>query len=491
MTANLLIRALDEPKTFSVEAASLAHGYTNIDISRLATPYAADGSKMRIAASIKPTADLDANTIMLWVRTYDSAGKDNWSGVFAPALTANVWTRFSADITVPSGMTIHILEISVYNNPCTFDVMDFELWDGTDATKAVASHTPYATDGHLKAVYATQAQLAGYLPLSGGTLTGNVAFGKGGGTYVSGMNRENAPLQWLPVGSTDGRHYDPIMWGKSDNGDVWNLGVDAAGGIGFYAFKADRTENGIDGRLTFDHKTGITRATGFMGPLYGNASTASRLSTACTINLTGAVSGSAKFDGSGDVNITTTYTVNNSDSISLQRQIVPSAAVESSATASQAYTAGDYVVVSGVLRKVTSAIAKGNTISDSNSTATTVTGELANSVSKIVEMGKSGIWRYTKYADGTAECSGTKKYTLTKTGNYWLPAENLPFTMVKPANSCNDFDMFVIGNSNIAPVLYIDYPKDEASISDVACAVADAKETGDIVVSYFVRGRWK
>lgn len=160
MTANLLIRALDEPKTFSVEAASLAHGYTNIDISRLATPYAADGSKMRIAASIKPTADLDANTIMLRVRTYDSAGKHNWSGVFAPALTANVWTRFSADITVPSGMTIHILEISVYNNPCTFDVMDFELWDGTDATKAVASHTPYATEGHLQEKYASQEQLS-------------------------------------------------------------------------------------------------------------------------------------------------------------------------------------------------------------------------------------------------------------------------------------------------------------------------------------------
>lgn len=73
---------------------------------------------------------------------------------------------------------------------------------------------------------------------------------------------------------------------------------------------------------------------------------------------------------------TSTFTINNSDSISLQRQIVPSAAVESSATASQAYVAGQYVVVSGVLRKVKSAIAKGNTISDSNSTATTVGGEL-------------------------------------------------------------------------------------------------------------------
>lgn len=80
-----------------------------------------------------------------------------------------------------------------------------------------------------------------------------------------------------------------------------------------------------------------------------------------------------------------TYTVNNSDSIVLQRQIVPSAAVESSATASKAYAAGDYVVVNGLLRKVKAAIAKGNTISDSNSTATTVTGELAtigNSVSQ-------------------------------------------------------------------------------------------------------------
>lgn len=75
---------------------------------------------------------------------------------------------------------------------------------------------------------------------------------------------------------------------------------------------------------------------------------------------------------------TSTYTVNNSDSISLQRQIVPSAAVESSETASQAYVAGDYVVVSGVLRKVTASIAKGNAISDSNSTATTVGGELAS-----------------------------------------------------------------------------------------------------------------
>lgn len=82
-------------------------------------------------------------------------------------------------------------------------------------------------------------------------------------------------------------------------------------------------------------------------------------------------------------NTTYTYTVNNSDSISLQRQIVPSAAVESSTTASQPYTSGDYVVVSGDLRKVTAAIARGSQITDSNSTATTVTGEIGNISTRI------------------------------------------------------------------------------------------------------------
>ena len=81
-------------------------------------------------------------------------------------------------------------------------------------------------------------------------------------------------------------------------------------------------------------------------------------------------------------NTTFTYTVNNSDSISLQRQIIPSDAVESSNTASQAYAAGDYVVVNGVLRNVKSAIAKGNAIGDSNSTAVTLSGEFSNFVRK-------------------------------------------------------------------------------------------------------------
>lgn len=89
-----------------------------------------------------------------------------------------------------------------------------------------------------------------------------------------------------------------------------------------------------------------------------------------------------------------TYEVKNSDNVAIQRQIAPSASIESSTTASQAYTAGDYVVVGGTLRKVTSSIAKGSTIGASNSTATTVTGEIetvCNSVSHAVRSTNSNI----------------------------------------------------------------------------------------------------
>lgn len=126
---------------------------------------------------------------------------------------------------------------------------------------------------------------------------------------------------------------------------------------------------------------------------------------------------------------TSTYTVNNSDSVSLQRQIVPSAAVESSATASQAYAAGDYVVVGGVLRKVKAAIAKGNAISDSNSTATTVGGELGG-LAKTV--GETDTW-HTLYEAGSWDVYYTKRYDVLYVrvhvgalGASWWKAGTLP-----------------------------------------------------------------
>lgn len=57
--------------------------------------------------------------------------------------------------------------------------------------------------------------------------------------------------------------------------------------------------------------------------------------------------------------------------------ILPSASVESSTTASQAYSVDSLIMVNGALRRVTSVIKKGDTISDSNSTVTTVSSELS------------------------------------------------------------------------------------------------------------------
>lgn len=98
-----------------------------------------------------------------------------------------------------------------------------------------------------------------------------------------------------------------------------------------------------------------------------------------------------------------TYELRNSDDIAIQRQIVPSAAIESSTTATQSYTAGDYVVVNGVLRKVKAAIAKGNAISDSNSAAATVTSELATLANSVSKLESVTDWVYLYGSSGENE----------------------------------------------------------------------------------------
>lgn len=122
---------------------------------------------------------------------------------------------------------------------------------------------------------------------------------------------------------------------------------------------------------------------------------------------------------------TSTFTVNNSDSISLQRQIVPSAAVESSTTASQAYTAGDYVVVGGVLRKVKSSIAKGSTISDSNSTATTVTEEIETVRDSVSQNGIWTIFTFGKFCICTARYQCPNNVDIQKNWGNLLESQDI------------------------------------------------------------------
>ena len=109
--------------------------------------------------------------------------------------------------------------------------------------------------------------------------------------------------------------------------------------------------------------------------------------------------------------------------------IVTNASVEPTATASDAHAAGDYMMVNGALRKATLAIARGDAISDYNSTDTTVTAEIRKLARTV---GETDTW-HTLYETAEWSVQYTKRYgvlyirfhvgALSK--NWWL-AGNLP-----------------------------------------------------------------
>ena len=70
----------------------------------------------------------------------------------------------------------------------------------------------------------------------------------------------------------------------------------------------------------------------------------------------------------------------------IQSQIVPTASIESGATASKAYNQGDFLVKDGILYKVTKAIAKNDALTvGTNIVITTVGGELSGKSNKSFE----------------------------------------------------------------------------------------------------------
>ena len=79
---------------------------------------------------------------------------------------------------------------------------------------------------------------------------------------------------------------------------------------------------------------------------------------------------------------TSTFMVPNSKGINLiQNQIVPTASIEAGATASKAYSVGDFLVKDGILYKVTKAISKDDALTaGTNIASTTVGGELSERV---------------------------------------------------------------------------------------------------------------
>lgn len=123
-----------------------------------------------------------------------------------------------------------------------------------------------------------------YLKLSGGTLTGAVSFNAknntfscSGGNWINGKTQANAPIAFTSAVTKDGSRYDPYMWGKNTDGDVWNFGGGATNTVGFWGFNSGRTANGTDWGVTVNITSGLLSSSGgFSGNLSGNASTATK-----------------------------------------------------------------------------------------------------------------------------------------------------------------------------------------------------------------------
>lgn len=143
-----------------------------------------------------------------------------------------------------------------------------------------------------------------YLPLSGGTLSGRLtANGKvsaptTGGSWINGMTLTNATIGISTQQTTSSYH--PILAVKTSGNHVANIGG-LGDNFGFYGFKSGRTENATDWSFVFNASSGAVTATGkitasggFSGALSGNATTATTLQTARTINGT-------SFNGSANI----------------------------------------------------------------------------------------------------------------------------------------------------------------------------------------------
>ena len=148
----------------------------------------------------------------------------------------------------------------------------------------------------------------GALPTAGGTMTGSIRFSGGGYTGPAiQMEAVNANGAYIGIGAGG---LTVIGSGESttavrENMDVTTetMVISSDQSIVFHAGMQDGYGNRKTVTIT---NTGVLEAPqGIKGNLTGNASTASKLQTARTIAVTGAINGSGSFDGSANLSITT------------------------------------------------------------------------------------------------------------------------------------------------------------------------------------------
>ena len=187
----------------------------------------------------------------------------------------------------------------------TGDVTGNVVFDnsGNPTLSAIVVNDSHTHDGR----YYTEAEAdARFLNSSGDTMTGNFQFSDTGKAYFGDGNDlrifyDGAASYIKDVSATPIYIQSDNINLQSSTGETYMSGI-ANGAVSL------RYDN--DTKLTTTASgisiTGTATATGFVGSLTGNADTATKLKTARTIALSGDVSGSALFDGTAGITITTT-----------------------------------------------------------------------------------------------------------------------------------------------------------------------------------------
>lgn len=121
----------------------------------------AENQTMHMACSVMPEADWPANACWASVQYMDSAGNANWAqGDFASPAKSGTWTRLETSETIPSGMHVTRFIVSnAFKNSSGAKLASPVLSYGSPVTLASSAHTPYATQDHVAAEYATKAAL--------------------------------------------------------------------------------------------------------------------------------------------------------------------------------------------------------------------------------------------------------------------------------------------------------------------------------------------
>lgn len=154
--------------------------------------------------------------------------------------------------------------------------------------------------GKADSTYALSSHSHSYLPLSGGTMTGSLILNTATGDKPLRITRQGSTTEQTSIYQNDGGLVLDVTNDEKTSHIIINMNstdTESSDGAG--------ANNSIV-KISSSSSGSNILATTFSGTLQGNSSTATKLFTARTISLTGAVTGSGTFDGSNNLSIATT-----------------------------------------------------------------------------------------------------------------------------------------------------------------------------------------